>query len=98
MSGGTIAADGSIINRIGRPYTVHSEDGNTRITFDTAFRKPPVALATAHRGAHATAIVRVVFVDERSVLVTTRHQATNEPIRDVFSFMVLETADTPPHP
>ncbi|MEY2507058.1 MAG: hypothetical protein QOH01_1387 [Verrucomicrobiota bacterium] len=95
-SGGTISASGAIINRIGRPYTVAKQGpGLIRIVFDTPFTKNPVALATPLREP-PTPIIRVVEVDERSVLFTTRHYANNNPIDAAFSFMVLESVESHP--
>jgi hypothetical protein len=93
-SGGTITPTGKILNRIGRTFTVAKEGtGLYKITFDTPFGKDPVALATPLRDPPTT-IIRVVEVDERSVLFTTRHYGNNNSIDAAFSFMVLESIES----
>src|SRR5438876_569131 len=68
-SGGTILADGRIANRIGRSYSVTKEStGRYRITFDQAFSKAPVALVAPYM-QNVLTIARIVFTDERSVVV-----------------------------
>ena len=92
VSGGTIDEHGTIINQIGRGFIVKLEGGgNVRITFDAPFKLPPVALATAHRGVHATAVVRIESIARQEILLTIRHVGTNQPLRDSVSFMVLES-------
>jgi hypothetical protein len=53
----------------------------TKVVFDMPFNRTPIALVAPHREADsAVGIARIMSIDERSLVVTTRHYAANATI------------------